>query len=190
MDNTISTSTFDITNSDFGPFLYPSSGNKFLHLRVPNVEYLELKAMQGTTVARSRPVFMLRDKSDDRSSKSTASTEQRKLKLQPHGDDAHAKNNGASSIRPYECEVCGKAFSQYGYLVVHRRAHTGERPYACTYCSKRFTQSGNLTVHKRTHMFKTKTVNFCQKCNKFFLRVSNFNKHLSIHFKFDPPASE
>lgn len=187
--------------SDFGPFLYPNSGNKFLHSCVPDVELLELKAMQEATVAKSRPVFMLLGKTDDKSNvraasettsskrwttASTQNAEQHKSKLQTN---ALCGNNGAPSTRPYMCDICDKAFSQYGYLIVHRRAHTGERPYVCHTCGKRFTQSGNLTVHKRTHVVKIKTANFCYKCNKTFLRVSNFTKHLSVHFKLDPPAS-
>lgn len=91
--------------------------------------------------------------------------------------------------KPYVCEMCDKAFSQYGYLVVHWRSHSGDRPYVCEICEKRFTQSGNLTVHKRTHFVKKKLPNICYKCNKTFLRVSNFAKHLSVHFKLDPPIS-
>lgn len=203
-DTTAAASMADAFTSDSGPFLYPNSGNKFLHSFVPDVEVFELKALQEGTVAKSRPLFMLVEKSDEKGSIRAASTtkssklwtttlrsrnaERHKSKLQCNGD-ALADNNEASSIRPYVCEVCGKAFSQYGYLVVHRRAHTGERPYSCLICGKSFTQSGNLTVHKRTHMVKIKTANFCYKCNKTFLRVSNFTKHLSVHFKFDPPAS-
>lgn len=202
-DTTAAVNIVDAFTSDSGPFLYPNSGNKFLHSFVPDVELFELKALQERTVAKSRPLFMLVEKSDEKGSiRAASATTSSKLwttmrsrnaewqKSKLHSTrNALADNNGASSIRPYVCEVCGKAFSQYGYLVVHRRAHTGERPYSCLICGKSFTQSGNLTVHKRTHMVKIKTANFCYKCNKTFLRVSNFTKHLSVHFKFDPPAS-
>lgn len=242
----------DICANDFTPFLYPTSGNKFLHSCVPDVELIELKALQEATVAKTRPIYLLLRKFDDNSATraaAVAKTTTETLKIQQHNHNNHngqkvrdetvnlctkdsecrpratvaseaatvpskrwataciqnakphklklkingeavANNNEATSMRPYVCEVCCKAFSQYGYLVVHRRAHSGEKPYVCNICHKRFTQSGNLTVHKRTHTAKIKTANVCHKCNKTFLRVSNFTKHLSVHFKFDPPGRQ
>lgn len=143
-----SLSTIEFSNGDFGPFLYPNSGNKFLHSFVPDVELLVLKAAQKATMAKSRPVFMLHEKYDDsgamRAALTTLSSKRystaRTRKVHSIGD-AHADNNKASSIRPHVCEVCGRSFSQHGYLVVHRRAHSGERPYACTECHKRFVTS-------------------------------------------------
>ena len=44
--------------------------------------------------------------------------------------------------KPYECDVCEKAFRQSGHLKSHMRIHTNEKPYECDVCEKRFRQSG------------------------------------------------
>lgn len=188
--------------SDFAPFLYPNSGTKFLHSCMPDEELHELKALQEATVAKSRPVLNLPGKSDGESSMyavltttpSILSMKKRKqtVKQQEHQritSNGNNYNSEVSALRPYVCRVCGKAFLQHGYLVVHRRAHTGERPYCCMICLKRFTQSGNLNVHMRSHEAKIKTANFCFKCNKTFLRASNYSKHLNGHINIDSSVS-
>ena len=53
--------------------------------------------------------------------------------------------------RPYECEVCDKAFTQSQHLQKHMRIHTNEKQYKCDVCEKRFRQSGSLKSHKRMH---------------------------------------
>lgn len=132
----------EFSNGDFDPFLYPNSGNKFLQSFVPDVELLVLKAAQKATVAKSRPVFMLHEKYDDSGGMRAALTAILSNRYSTaRTRKTHTDNNKASSIRPHVCEVCGRSFSQHGYLVVHRRAHSGDRPYECTECGKRFVIS-------------------------------------------------
>lgn len=38
--------------------------------------------------------------------------------------------------KPFLCPICGKGFTQSGYVGIHLRTHTGERPYVCTTCGK------------------------------------------------------
>lgn len=259
------------------PFLHPNSADIFLHsFTMPDEPLFELIASQRTTVARSRPVFVMSrfggifgndDRENASAGPSTAATapatlkkqfvfasrvsfNETKIRPEPSKSPVIMNTTGVDVIetriepsaaeevteetmsfemekyksslkpqnvshrrrrqrynaadipktalaaraissapqKPYVCEMCDKAFAQYGYLVVHRRSHSGERPYVCDVCEKRFTQSGNLTVHKRTHLAKKKSPKICYKCNKTFLRVSNFTKHVSVHFKLDPPV--
>ena len=52
--------------------------------------------------------------------------------------------------KPYECDVCDKAFRHSSGLKYHMRIHTKEKPYECDVCEKRFTQSSSLKTHVRT----------------------------------------
>ena len=52
--------------------------------------------------------------------------------------------------KPYECDVCDKAFRTSGGLTQHKRIHTKEKPYECHVCDKAFRQLGTLQKHMRT----------------------------------------
>ena len=53
--------------------------------------------------------------------------------------------------KPYECDVCDKAFRTSGNLQDHMRIHTNEKPYECDVCEKRCTTADSLQKHMRIH---------------------------------------
>ena len=40
--------------------------------------------------------------------------------------------------KPFQCDICGKQFTQRGQLTTHLQIHTKEKPYQCNVCGKQF----------------------------------------------------
>ncbi|XP_014208851.1 zinc finger protein Xfin isoform X2 [Copidosoma floridanum] len=53
--------------------------------------------------------------------------------------------------RPHTCQLCGKAFARRAVYRQHLLIHTGKRPYVCDICGKAFTQKPGLICHRKSH---------------------------------------
>uniref|UniRef100_A0AAY3ZUS5 C2H2-type domain-containing protein n=1 Tax=Denticeps clupeoides TaxID=299321 RepID=A0AAY3ZUS5_9TELE len=75
--------------------------------------------------------------------------------------------------KPFQCDQCGKRFTESGNLKSHKRVHTGERPHQCLQCGMSFSQ--HLEVHQKNHTGEKPF--HCDQCGKSFSEKS----HLQIH---------
>ncbi|CAK1554487.1 unnamed protein product [Leptosia nina] len=63
--------------------------------------------------------------------------------------DRHEKIH--SGIKPYQCEICSKSFTQKNNMLMHYKTHVGDKPHECMVCGKRFITKSKLTLHSRKH---------------------------------------
>ncbi|XP_052746692.1 zinc finger protein 12-like [Bicyclus anynana] len=95
-----------------------------------------------------------------------------------HKRVVHAK------MKPHQCYICSKRFTQVGGLQQHMRMHNGIRPFVCKFCSKSFTQKAGLDQHLRTH---TKVKPFkCVICCKCFSQSVHLRQHMRTHTNIQP----
>ncbi|KAG6460988.1 hypothetical protein O3G_MSEX012349 [Manduca sexta] len=98
--------------------------------------------------------------------------------LTEHCSTMHVK------LKPFECNVCHKRFTQQGGVLQHMRMHTGDRPFPCTFCPKAFTQKSGLEQHLRIHT-KVKPYR-CVVCSKSFCQSVHLKQHMRTHTNVAP----
>ncbi|OXU23462.1 hypothetical protein TSAR_013310 [Trichomalopsis sarcophagae] len=84
-----------------------------------------------------------------------------------------------------ECPIC-KCIYLRSSLAVHMRVHNGERPYECQVCSKAFSTKWNLQLHKWTHAARSTKPFKCNQCSAAFYRNSDYTAHINSHRNVRP----
>ncbi|KAL7992541.1 hypothetical protein Chor_016797 [Crotalus horridus] len=61
--------------------------------------------------------------------------------------------------KPFLCEAqgCGRSFAEYSSLRKHLVVHSGVKPHQCQICGKTFSQSGSRNVHMKKHHSRVET---------------------------------
>ncbi|KAL1235851.1 Zinc finger protein [Trichinella pseudospiralis] len=81
--------------------------------------------------------------------------------------------------KPFNCNVCGKSFSQQANLADHQNIHYGNRPFQCKQCKKTFNNRGAYYNHMRIHNDDRFYV--CPLCNANFMWELSMKTHLYRH---------
>ncbi|XP_068151786.1 LOW QUALITY PROTEIN: transcription factor hamlet [Drosophila tropicalis] len=78
--------------------------------------------------------------------------------------------------RCHPCPECGKTFGTSSGLKQHQHIHSSIKPFACEVCFKAYTQFSNLCRHKRMHATCRMQIK-CPKCGQSFSTVTSLTKH-------------
>lgn len=97
--------------------------------------------------------------------------------------------------RSHACPECGKTFATSSGLKQHTHIHSSVKPFQCEVCYKAYTQFSNLCRHKRMHVNCRMQIK-CGKCGQSFSTVTSLSKHkrfcdstsnLPVHSNRDHP---
>ena len=78
--------------------------------------------------------------------------------------------------RCHACPECGKTFATSSGLKQHTHIHSSVKPFRCEVCLKAYTQFSNLCRHKRMHATCRLQIK-CSKCGQAFSTVTSLSKH-------------
>ncbi|XP_076306605.1 MDS1 and EVI1 complex locus protein EVI1-A-like isoform X3 [Tachypleus tridentatus] len=78
--------------------------------------------------------------------------------------------------RSHACPDCGKTFATSSGLKQHMHIHSSVKPFRCEVCLKAYTQFSNLCRHKRMHANCRMQVK-CHRCGQRFSTASSLSKH-------------
>ncbi|KAL5280783.1 MECOM family protein [Megaselia abdita] len=78
--------------------------------------------------------------------------------------------------RSHACPECGKTFGTSSGLKQHTHIHSSIKPFQCEVCLKAYTQFSNLCRHKRMHADCRVQIK-CTKCGQNFSTVTSLSKH-------------
>uniref|UniRef100_A0A6P7H9P1 Zinc finger protein 271-like n=1 Tax=Diabrotica virgifera virgifera TaxID=50390 RepID=A0A6P7H9P1_DIAVI len=84
-------------------------------------------------------------------------------------------------IRPYKCDLCPKICVRSDDLKKHRRVHNGDKPHKCTICPQEFVRKWGLRIHMLRHTGDKLRPYKCDLCPKICVRSDDLKKHRRVH---------
>lgn len=88
---------------------------------------------------------------------------------------------GVGKQRIFHCKDCKYHSRRIKDIQSHLYIHSGVRPYECSICHKTFTQQSSLQGHQEVShkMFKVEAT--CQYCGKYLRGRNSVYRHLKLH---------
>ena len=82
------------------------------------------------------------------------------------------------------CDMCGRIFTNYNYLVTHKASHLNIKRFACDLCDKKYTTKVSLEAHVNADHVKTQEF-FCDQCDYKTLRDTAMRMHVKTKHTVD-----
>ena len=98
-----------------------------------------------------------------------------KVFTDPSNLQRHIRTNHVGA-RSHACPECGKTFATSSGLKQHTHIHSSVKPFRCEVCLKAYTQFSNLCRHKRMHANCRMQIK-CHQCGQAFSTVTSLSKH-------------
>ncbi|XP_065357349.1 transcription factor hamlet isoform X2 [Calliphora vicina] len=98
-----------------------------------------------------------------------------KVFCDPSNLQRHIRNHHIGA-RSHACPECGKTFATSSGLKQHTHIHSSVKPFQCEVCFKAYTQFSNLCRHRRMHADCRMQIK-CSKCGQSFSTVTSLSKH-------------
>lgn len=83
-------------------------------------------------------------------------------------------------VKPFKCQKCDRTFGRKEYLRTHLLSHSGVKSYKCEICEQSFVRKCNLKVHLQSQHSGVRSYR-CDVCDKPFARKDNLQLHIWTH---------
>ncbi|BES97827.1 Zinc finger, C2H2 type [Nesidiocoris tenuis] len=110
-----------------------------------------------------------------------------KLFSDPSNLQRHIRSHHVGA-RSHACAECGKTFATSSGLKQHTHIHSSVKPFQCEVCFKAYTQFSNLCRHKRMHADCRMQIK-CAKCGQTFSTGTSLAKHKRFCDSTNPPPT-